>query len=364
MHIDFEDYARENRLFRDNILANLGKVVTLRFEYEHEHYIARFEEEFAKYNDSRYALAVNSGTAALELGLLAVGIGGGDEVILPSYTYISSALAVSNIGACPVFADIEEDVLTIDPQDILKRITRKTKAIIPVHIHGCPCDMNQIMKIAETNNLKIIEDCSHAHGAIYKNKKVGNFGIGCFSNHTSKNLSGIGNSGIITTDSQGIYKKLKKMIKVSNDPDISLCKRTPCQADVLQIAILKAKLTFLNKIIKKKRSIASSYREVLANNSKISFQVQQSDTLHVYRDFVVLMKNPAILKEYLQNNGIECKNRYKIPLHLTKYYSALRSGKCKLPVTEAVFKKVLWLPISFALTETELEYIKSKLECF
>jgi dTDP-4-amino-4,6-dideoxygalactose transaminase len=336
----------------------------LKSEYEQQCYIAEFEEAFAKYNGSRYALSVNSGTTALELGLLAAGVGPGDEVILPAYTYISSALAVSNLGARPVFADIQEDSLTISPADILRNISKKTKAVIPVHIHGCPCDMGLITKIALKNGINIIEDCSHAHGAVYKDKKVGNFGVGCFSNHTSKNLSGIGNSGIITTNSLGIYKKLIKMVRVSNNPDISLCKRTPCQADVLQAAILKVKLAFLDKITEKKRRIASLYKEAFIENSRVSFQVPSSDSRHVYRDFVILIKNPNILKGYLDKNGIECKNRYQVPLHLIKYYSALGRGKPKLPVTEEVFRKVLWLPISFALTETELDYIKSKLKNF
>ena len=257
MSIHFENYEKENRFFREKIRNNIEAVLQLKSEHEHKRYIECLKKEFKEYNRSKYVIAVNSGTTALELALKASGVKENDEVILPSYTYISTALAISNLGALPVFVDIKEDAFTLDSKKIEEKLTKQTKVIIPVHIHGNPCDMDEIVKIAKKNNLTIVEDCSHAHGAEYKNRKVGNFGIGCFSCHTTKILSGIGNSGLITINEKEVYEKIKKMICLKNDPDLTLSKRTPCTMDAIQAAILKAKLPYLDKLIKKKREIAN-----------------------------------------------------------------------------------------------------------
>lgn len=357
MQIYFENYWQENKPFFEKILFNISNVFKLKSEYEHEKYIEVFEQEFANYNKSKYAIAVNSGTTALELALQASDVKKYEEVILPSYTYISTALAVSNIGARPVFVDIKEDTLTIDPQEIKKKITKKTKAIIPVHIHGNPCDMSEIMKIAKGYGLVLIEDASHAHGAEYKGIKVGNFGIGCFSNHTTKNLSGIGNSGLITTNDIRIYELIKKMIEVKNDPYFRICERAPCQVDALQVAILKTKLLYLEKLNEKRRYNASLYIQNL--QKLIKFQREEKSSKHVYRDFVILTKNREELMRYLEHKGIKTKIRHKTPLHLTEYYKKLKYKKGDLPITERIMSEVLWLPISYAILNREINRICS-----
>jgi dTDP-4-amino-4,6-dideoxygalactose transaminase len=359
MQIYFEDYKQENKLFFEKTIFNLSGVMKLRSEYEHEKYIEDFEKEFAKYNKSRYVIAVNSGTTALELSLNASGIKEGDEVIVPSYTYIATALAVSNTGARPVFTDIEEDTLTINPNEIKKNLTRKTKAIMLVHIHGNPCNMEEIMKIARKYNLAIIEDASHAHGAEYKGIKVGNFGIGCFSNHTTKNFSGIGNSGLISTNDARIYESIKKMIEVKNDPSLKISKRTPCRMDILQAAVLKTKLPYLEEINKKRRDNAFAYIERLPKS--LLFQREGKNSKHVYRDFVILSKNREELRSNLEWAGIETRVRYAMPLHLIEYYKIPGSKKLDLPVTEKIFNKLLWLPISHTLSEGQVNYISDKI---
>ena len=346
----------------ERIGRNIQAVTKLRSEYEHEQYINDFEKEFAEYNGSGYAIAVNSGTTALELALKAAGVKENDEVILPAYTYISTALAISNLDAVPVFADIKEHTLTLDPKEVEKKLTIRTKAIIPVHVHGNPCEMDGIIRIVEKNNLAIVEDCSHAHGAEYKNKKVGNFGIGCFSCHTTKNFSGIGNSGLIAVNERATYERIKRMLCVENDPDLTLSKRAPCRMDALQAAILKAKLPYLEKVTKKKRSIVAKYRKALPEG--IQSQQEEEGSRHVYRDFVVSTENRNELKRHLENAGLETKIRYTTPLHLTQYYKTLPHKRDDLQITQSLFNKLLWLPISYALTDKEVSHVCNTIKCY
>lgn len=354
-NVFFNNYEKENTFFKKQIESNIKAVIRLRSEYEHNKYIDSFENEFAKYNNSKYVIAVNSGTTALELALKASGIKKNDEVILPSYTYISTALAISNLGGIPVFVDIKKDTLTLDPKKIEGRITKKTKAIIPVHMHGNPCEMDKIVTISNKNKISIVEDCSHAHGAEYSRKKVGNFGIGCFSCHTSKILSGIGNSGLITLNDRKTYELIKKMIYIKNDPDLVLGQRTPCTMDTIQAAILKAKLPYLDKMIKRKRRIAYSYIKSLPRD--IEHQKEENQSKHVYRDFVILTENRDALSQYLRTAGIETKVRYTTPLHLTQYYKNLSFNKTDFPATNKVFDHLLWLPISYVMSDKKSSHI-------
>lgn len=355
MKVDFENYDIENKLFLNKILIYISDVVKLRTEYEYQDYINLFEQDFAIYNKSKYVIAVNSGTTALQLSLRVCGVEAGDEVIVPAYTYMATALAVSNIAAVPVFVDIKEDTLTINPSEIEKKITKKTKAMIAVHIHGNPCDMDEILKIAKKYSLTLIEDASHAHGAEYKGIKVGNFGVGCFSCHSSKNLSGMGNSGLITINDIKIYKSIKEIIRVGSGQQVAISERTPCGIDILQTAILKTKLPYLNRLNEKRRSNAFLYIKELLKITR--FQTVEPDGTHVYRDFVILTKNREKLLKYLKKEGIEAKVRYQIPLHLTEYYKKLRHKKGDLPITETVSNKILCLPVSYAFTHSQIKYV-------
>jgi len=351
----FEDYYRDNRLFSEEISCNLERILRLKSTYEHKQYVEGFERDFARYNGSQYTIAVNSGTTALELALKVSGVHEQDEVILPAYTYISTALAVSNLGAVPVFVDINKPTFTIDPNEIVRNLTDKTKAIITVHIHGNPCDMDKVCDIARENNLAIIEDGSHAHGAEYGDKKVGNFGIGCFSCHSSKTLSGIGNSGLITTNDSVIAERIRKVICVKNDPSVSLSNRTPCTMDVTQAAVLKAKLPYLDKMNERKRKIAARYIEIFPDD--IRYQMEEKNSKHVYRDFVISTPLRDMIKSDLERSNIETKIRYQTPLHTTKYYKKITSRKSILPITEDLNVQLLCLPIAFSMTEQTIEDI-------
>ena len=355
MEIKLNDFERENRVFGKKILLNISVALRLGAEYEYEQYIRQFETNFADFNRSKFVIAVNSGTTALELALQCYGIKKGDEVILPSYTYISTALAVSNLGARPVFVDIKADTLTIDPAKIKRSLTKKTKAIIAVHVHGNPCDMAEIKKISQKDCLALIEDASHAHGAEYKGIKVGNFGIGCFSCYVNKIFGVPGNAGLITVNDENTYKAIRRTIDVKDDPPLSLCKRTPCRIGLFEAAFLKAKLPYLGKIIDKRRAIAKRYVQNMPGF--LGFQKTEKDGLSVYRDFVIQTKNRGKLIDYLKIHHIETKVRYGLPLHLTKYYKHLGYVKGAMPVAESIAQNSLSLPISASLTEDQIGYL-------
>lgn len=360
MKIDFKNYEKENNLTLKKTLLNIAEVIKLKSEYEHEKYIQAFEQECAVYNNSKYAIGLNSGTAALELSLQANKISKSDEVLLPSYTYISTALAVSNLGAKPVFIDIGEKTLTIDPKKIEQNITKKTKAIIVVHIHGNPCDMDKILSIGKKHKLLVIEDASHASGAEYKGIKVGNFGIGCFSCHTTKILSGIGNSGLITTNNKQLYERILQITEVKNDPCLDICRRTPCRINAIQAAILRTKFTLLATMIETKRKNASIYKNNLPVST--SHQEEEKNSKAVYRDFLILTKQRDKVIVNLFRSGIETKTSYKIPLHLTNFYKYLKYKEGDLPITEKVCKTALCLPISYILSEKDIKFICSQIK--
>ena len=358
----FQDYAKENKLFENKILRNFISVMKLNSEYEHYRFIDGFEQNFADSCGSRYAICVNSGTTALQLALVSAGVMKNDEVILPSYTFPATALAVSNIGARPVFVDIKKGTLTIDPAEIKKNIKKKTKAIIVVHIHGNPCEMDRISEIAASYRLPIIEDASHAHGAIYKNVRVGNFGIGCFSCHTSKIMGAIGNAGIVTINDEKIYRRIMALTNISESLDC-VPTRTPCRIDAVQAAILMAKLPALALLIKKRREVAEAYRQIIKQKS-VEFQKEESGGKHVYRDFVIIVRDKKKLMAFLAERGIESKIRYEVPLHLTSLYRSLGYRVGDLPVTENIANRALCLPCSHVLSKDEIYYIGENISNF
>jgi len=364
MRIPFYDYSIINRKLKKEILKEINLVLNLADNSSHESYVRGLENKAADYFNTKFAIGVDSGTTALQLAMVASGIGEGDEVILPSYTYISTALSVSNIGAKPVFIDIKEEDLTINPTSIENTISKKTKAIIPVHIHGNPCDIGPILEICKKYNLELIEDASQAHGAEYKGKKIGSFGIGCFSLHTSKTLGGVGNAGIITLNDRGVYDKIKKMmVPGNNTKELLLSKRTPCIMDAIQAAIIKVKLSCLDGLNKKKNKIAELYNSLIANE-KIKKIVPRKDSCPVYRDYCIRVDNREGLRRFLGRVGIETKARYKLPVHLTETFTYLGYKRGDFPVTEKISREVLCLPSFVGLTDDKIEFVCEKINKF
>jgi dTDP-4-amino-4,6-dideoxygalactose transaminase len=315
-----------------------------------------FENEFASYIGSKYAIGVSNGTEALHLALRALDIGIGDEVITVSHTAVATVAAIVQSGAIPVFVDIDQDTFTIDVSGIEKVITKKTKAIIVVHLYGQPCEMTSIIEMAERFNIRIIEDCAQAHGAAYFGKRVGSLGdIGCFSFYPTKNLGGIGDGGIITTSDDAIAEKLKTLREYGwKDRYISLIHGYNSRLDELQAAILKVKLKYLDKNNKRRNEIAEKYKSGL-NGTNLILPVTKSEFHHAFHLYVVKSSRRDELREFLKANNIMTLVHYPVPVHLQPAYKEYYGGP--ITNTEKLSGEILSLPMYPELSEAEIDYI-------
>jgi len=328
-----------------------------------------FQQEFAKYCQRKFAVGVNSGTDALFIGLLSLGIGPGDEVIVPAFTYIATALAVSFTGAKPVFVDIDEDTYNIDVNKIKKAITQKTKAIIPVHLYGHPANMRPILDIAKEYNLKIIEDAAQAHGAKYKSARnkwqiVGSLGdIGCFSFYPTKNLGAFGDGGMVVTDEEGTYKKLLMLRdygRKSRYEHVTLGYNS--RLDTLQAAILRLKLKHLDRWNALRRKNAKIYLNELKDIKGIIVPYEADYAQHVYHVYAIRVKNRAMVVNKLSKKGISVLIHYPIPLHLQKVYKDLGYHEGDFSVAEKVAQEIISLPMYPHLKETQIKFITNILK--
>jgi len=263
--------------------------------------VREFEKEFAQFNIVSHAIGVGSGTDALHIALRALEIGAGDEVITTAHTAVATASAIDLAGAKPIFVDIEPDFFTIDPDLIEDAITPKTKAIIPVHIYGQPCNMDAIMDIANKNNLKVIEDSAQAHGAEYKGKRVGSIGdIGCFSFYPTKNLGAIGDGGALVTNSDQLAEKIKLIREYGwEERHISSKEGWNSRLDELQAAILRVKLKNLDKDNNLRQQHAKIYNDLL-KDFPIELPKTRSNSSHAFHLFVIKIEQRNKLRDYLQ----------------------------------------------------------------
>ncbi|MDP3786139.1 MAG: DegT/DnrJ/EryC1/StrS family aminotransferase, partial [Candidatus Omnitrophota bacterium] len=290
--------------------------------------VAKFEEETANYCGTKYAVAVASGTDALELSLKALGIGEGDEVITAPFTFIATTEAICVNGATPVLVDIENDTYNIDPSLIEAKITKKTKAIIPVHLFGHPCDIDSVMTIAKRHNLKVIEDCAQAIGAEFNSKRVGGFGdIGCFSFFPSKNLGCYGDGGMVITDDKAVADKIR-MLRVHGQSDKYRheVEGRNSRLDELQAAILRIKIKYLDRWNDARRRNAQLYNGLLKDlnlGSKLEMPVERQHCRHVYNIYNIRTKNRDGLRDFLASKQVSTAVYYPIPLHLQKVYDSL-----------------------------------------
>lgn len=322
--------------------------------------VGLFEEEFARYCGVKYGVGVNSGTDALFLACLACEIREGDEVIAPSYTYIATALAISMTGARPTFVDIDEKTYNMDVSKVERLITKKTKAILPVHLYGHPVDMDPLMGIARKHNLKIIEDCAQAHGALYRNKKVGSFGdAGCFSFYPTKNLGGFGDGGIVVTDSNRIKEKLVLLRDYGRkDRYKHIVKGYNSRLDTLQAAVLRVKLKHLDEWNEKRRGNAALYTKLFRQkHTDIILPYEADFARHVYHLYVVRVKERERLIQELMDKSVRTLMHYPIPVHLQKAYKGLGYKKGDLPVSEKCCDEILSLPMYPELDKREIEYV-------
>ena len=359
------DYKKEYNNLKKKIIFSIDRSLKsgkLFFGNE----IKIFEKEFLKKNKSKYGLTVASGTDAIYLSLKALNIGRNDEVITVANTAIPTVAAIVNAGASVKFIDIKDDYL-MNPNEIKKIITKKTKAIIPVHLYGQSCEMDKIVSIAKRFNLKIIEDCAQAQGSSFKKKKVGNFGItGCFSFYPTKILGSYGDGGFITTNDKKIYKKLRRLRfygmeeidprKWWNGKYFAVENGTNSRLSEIQAAILNVKLKNLNKFIYRRQEIANMYNKGI-NNPNIIKPAKNKNSTHVYHLYVVAHKNKnrdKILKTMKRNN-IFLGVQYPYPLHKMPAYK--NSAYKSLKITEKFSKKIFSLPTYPTIENSKIKKI-------
>lgn len=363
--VPFLNLEAQYQAIREEIDAALRRVL------ESAHYVGgeqveRFEHQFAAYVGARFAVAVGSGTAALELVLRASGIGNGDEVIVPANTFFATAEAVSNIGATPVFADVNPRTLHLDAAFAEQCVTSRTRAIIPVHLHGRAMDMTELAQLAESRRLLVIEDACQAHGARLDGIRVGGSGRpACFSFYPGKNLGAYGDGGAVTCDDEDLLRQLR-LLRDHGCPakyEHSVV-GTNSRLDALQAAVLSVKLPHLDEWNQQRARHASRYRDAL-DASGLWLPAAAPEGAHNYHLFVVATPARDALRQFLSMRGIETGIHYPTPLHLTRAYQNLGyPGPGSLPVAERMARQMLSLPMFAEMTEEQLQEVVLAIQKF
>lgn len=317
-----------------------------------------FEKSFAEHLGLDYAVGVGSGTEALHLALLAAGVMPGDEVITVANTAVPTLSAISFAQATPVFVEIDPLTYCMDAEKIEAAVTKKTRAIIPVHLYGHPCDMPAIMEVARRHNLRVVEDCAQSHDAMIAGRKTGTCGdYGCFSFYPSKNLGAFGDAGLVVTNDKTEAEKLIRLRNYGQSrryyhDTIGFNSRL----DEMQAAILAAKLAFLPQWTERRRQIAALFGRLITNPSVIK-PAERDGCTHVYHLYVVRHSKRDELRQYLAEHGVGTQIHYPVPCHLQKAYADLEIKPGVLPITETYAEQVLSLPNYPELGDDEIEYI-------
>jgi dTDP-4-amino-4,6-dideoxygalactose transaminase len=361
MKIPFVSFESMHKEIKEEILNKFKEVFEKNWFIKGEE-VKGFEEEFAEYCGTRYCIGCGNGLDALYLILRGYDIGEGDEVIVPSNTFIATALAVSYTGANPVFVEPDLVNYNINPELIEKSITNKTKAIIAVHLYGQPADMDEINAIAKKHNLKVIEDSAQSHGALYKGKRTGSLGdASAFSFYPGKNLGAIGDAGAVVTNNKGLADKIRAIGNYGSDEKYHhIYKGTNSRLDEVQAAFLRIKLRNLNKWNEKRRYIAWKYINDI-NNSNIIKPTEADYAKHVWHLFVVRTGKRDELEKYLNENDIGTTIHYPIPIHLQGSYDELKIRKGVLPIAEKISNEVISLPIWYGMKDEEINYVIDKI---
>lgn len=326
-------------------------------------FVERFEEAFADFCGCSCGAGVSSGTSALWMTLLALGIGPGDEVVTVPNSFIATAEAISMCGARPVFVDVQEQSHTMNPDLLENALTPRTKAVIPVHLFGQPADMDPIMEIAKRRNLHVIEDACQAHGAAYKGKPAGSIGTaGCFSFYPGKNLGAYGEAGAVVTNDSGLAEKIRMLrdhgqTKKYHHAMIGWNGRM----DGIQAAVLSVKLKYLSSWNDARRENALRYDRLLAGVNDITLPMEMDYARHVYHIYAVRTEKRDALQCFLAEKGISCLIHYPQPIHLQDAYSSLGLTRGDFPVAEKSSQEVLSLPMSPDLGEHQLEYVATQI---
>lgn len=326
--------------------------------------VLRFEQEFADYCNVKHAIAVNTGTSALHLALLAAGIGPGDEVITVPFTFVATVSAICYTGARPVFVDVEPVTLTMDPAEIEAKITPRTKAIIPVHIYGQMADMDAIKGIADHHRIPVIEDACQAHGAQYKGQRAGSIGMsGCFSFYPGKNLGACGEGGLVVTNNDEQAKTMRMLRDWGQEQRYHhLLKGFNYRMDAIQGAILRVKLRHLEAWTEARRTHARRYSSLLAGSPHLKIPVETADRRHVYHVYAIRSRDRDGLQRVLSADGVPSGLHYPIPVHLQKAHADLGYQAGDFPVSEAAAREVLSLPIYPEMPSQHIDQVAAALE--
>ncbi len=365
MNVPFASFNKMHSELRESLDLAYKRVMDSNYFIQGKE-CENFEKKFADYCNTKYCVGVGNGLDALTLILRAMNIGEGDEVIVPSNTYIATALAVSNVGAMPVFVEPEIETYNINPKRIEDKIIGKTKAVIAVHLQGRPADMDAICDIANKYNLKVIEDAAQAHGAKYKGKKVGSFGDAAgFSFYPGKNLGALGDGGCVTTNSKEIADMVRALGNYGSDYKYHhIYKGVNSRLDELQAAFLSVKLDNLDKWNSDRRRIASRYFSEIINPNIILPLPSDEIFEHIYHVFVIRCNKRDELEKYLNENGIGTVKHYPIPMHMQGAYEDLQIPHGDLPIAEEISSTVLSIPMYYGMSDDEISFVISKLNDF
>ncbi len=364
--IPFFTLKRQHKAINQDLSKVFSNVIKHgRFILDEE--VRCFEAEFAAYQKIKYCISVGNGHDAVFISLKALGIGKGDEVLVPSHTFFATWLAVVNAGAKPVPVEVEPLTYTINPSFIENAITKKTKAIVPVHLYGHPCAMDKILAIAKKNDLFVVEDNAQAHGAFYKNRMTGSWGhCNATSFYPTKNLGAMGDGGAITTFDKKLFLRVKTFCNYGSAmKNVYSILGINSRLDEIQAAILRIKLRKLDDWNAERKKNANVYFDLLENIGDIQLPPKESKfEKPVFHQFVIQTPYRDKLKKYLAEKGIETAIHYPIPIHLQKAFRYLGYKNGSLPSAERLSKTILSLPIFMGLKESEIIRISSAIKTF
>jgi dTDP-4-amino-4,6-dideoxygalactose transaminase len=351
MNIPLVDLGAQYQPLREDILQRIGEILDGMRLFLGPN-VQAFEAEFAAYQEVNHAVGVSDGTTALQLALMANGVGNGDEVITASHTFIATVEAIVLVGAVPVFVDVDPDTYTMDVGQIEGRITSRTRAVIPVHLYGQPANMSPIMEIAERYDLTVVEDACQSHGARYGGRRTGGLGhIAAFSFYFSKNLGAYGEAGMVTTKDEELARKVR-MLRDHGSPRRYYHEMIGMNArlDEIQAAVLRAKLPHLESWNEQRRANATDYTQLLSDIEEVIAPETADYAEHVYHLYVVRVPRRDQLKAHLQQRGVGVGIHYPVPCHLQPAFQSLGYERGELPVTEQVADEILSLPMYPELT--------------
>jgi len=364
MHIPFADFEPMHREIEAEILDKFREVYGKNWFIKGEE-VKKFEEEFAAFCNVKHCVGCGNGLDALYLILRGYDIGAGDEVIVPSNTFIATSLAVTYAGAMPVFVEPDISTYTIDVNLIEKAITKKTKAIMAVHLYGQSADMDAINFIAKKYNLKVIEDAAQAHGALYKGKKTGSLGDAAgFSFYPGKNLGALGDAGAVVTNDTQLAEKIRTIGNYGSSKKYhNEYKGVNSRLDEMQAAFLRIKLKKLEEWNEARRKVAKRYNTEI-NNPSVVLPSESPYSRHVWHVFAIRTPVRDEMKEYLAEKGIETLIHYPIPIHMQQAYRDLNLPKGSFPLAEKISGEVLSLPMWYGMSDSEIDYVIQAVNSF